>query len=647
MGIPKFYKNIIVPLFGARGRITREKAGTVRTLIIDGNALIHEVAAENWGYAKKLTQQQKDAIFALTEEERKARFEVRLRQKLREMSAIFKIPYRFVMAMDGVPPAAKMLPQQRTRRFRGAFLRTAKSNLPGATVSIFDSNCITMGTPFMMQVNEILINEFQQNSQYYGKEIIYNPHTTEGEGEHTVMNMFRNGTIPNEHLGITVVYGLDADWYVLAEKSGMDDIFLARGTTDFLNIVNTTKKFTDEKGGTYTSFHDDLEKRGIPIDDLILLLALLGNDFVPKQPSMYNMERGFRTALGVYQKLGIKLTKDGEINWTNWIAYLKEFARYEADLLDDMEVGKEDLVFNPESFSDQIQKLRFEVKTEDELRDKVYEYTRNGWYTRNFQIYGSWDMIVPIMQRNTERKVGGLDIQKFSQLAFKIASPTEEGVKSMVTQWMKMVAWYFYYYTKGYDTVRLDVYYNHFYAPLLCDIATYGQAAEVGSYLRPSPKMVAQWEVRSLLENAPRYINRPVLEWITLPENDGKQWVDLPDGPTNLLVREALFTKRALTQLALVIPPQSYQVLNKSQLGIITVPSLETIHPFSAPISVPSFDFSKKAVTLPEKIKLIEEEERLVYLPRLDYVTIHDTILKNENTDSRLRLSSMSIITRR
>ena len=59
------------------------------------------------------------------------------------------------MAIDGVAPRAK-LNQQRSRRFRSAQEMAEKQDEAATPGAVFDSNCITPGTPFLAMVSETI-----------------------------------------------------------------------------------------------------------------------------------------------------------------------------------------------------------------------------------------------------------------------------------------------------------------------------------------------------------------------------------------------------------------------------------------------------------------------------------------------------------
>lgn len=164
--------------------------------------------------------------------------------------------YKFVkpttvlyLAVDGVAPRAKMN-QQRSRRFRSAKEAevlaaeiTQRENFSGREsqenkATVFDSNCITPGTDFMLKLSLALNKwvEYKLKTDSFWQEgatVILSGPDVPGEGEHKVMEFVRESQLAYEERrqnngqatttenveeadlykpGAThVLYGLDAD----------------------------------------------------------------------------------------------------------------------------------------------------------------------------------------------------------------------------------------------------------------------------------------------------------------------------------------------------------------------------------------------------------------------------------------------------
>lgn len=146
MGVPKFfrwvaerYPTVITPF--------KDSPPPVDNLYLDMNGIIHNCTHTNDFDASKKSPTEKEmvqAIFAYLE---------KIFQSIQPKK-------HFVMAVDGCAPRAKMN-QQRQRRYRAGYeMMVAREEalkrgeeLPEEG-DVFDSNCITPGTEFMVRLSE-------------------------------------------------------------------------------------------------------------------------------------------------------------------------------------------------------------------------------------------------------------------------------------------------------------------------------------------------------------------------------------------------------------------------------------------------------------------------------------------------------------
>lgn len=198
-------------------------------------------------------------------------------------------PKFIFIAVDGVAPRAKQI-QQRKRRYKAAKEKIDNN-------SIFDSNSISPGTPFMIKLDNY-INKFIKN-ELMDKKIIYSSYNEVGEGEHCILQYINNMKNSNNYQHI--IYGLDADLIMLALSTHLNDIYLLREIQHFeskSNIENNNElHFLSIKNLKY-AFKKDIELKynfrilniNNIIDDFIFLCFFLGNDFLPhiKAIDIYN-----------------------------------------------------------------------------------------------------------------------------------------------------------------------------------------------------------------------------------------------------------------------------------------------------------------------------------------------------------------------
>lgn len=246
------------------------------------------------------------------------------------------------LAVDGVAPRAKMN-QQRSRRFRKAkddeatvneiLARTANKGgrSPEKVMhNVFDSNCITPGTDFMLKLSlaiqkwvsfKIQTDIFWQN----GAHVILSGPDVPGEGEHKVMDFIRQcqedyqKSNPDRNEAFYqpdythVMFGLDADlimlglvthepnFFLLREK--MSVVMAGRGRNhkkkDMLNYDENDFEVLELNGlrQMLTLQLRDFEKNGDSplgsrvdmtrvVNDFVFLCMLVGNDFLPHCPHL-------------------------------------------------------------------------------------------------------------------------------------------------------------------------------------------------------------------------------------------------------------------------------------------------------------------------------------------------------------------------
>jgi 5'-3' exonuclease len=166
------------------------------------------------------------------------------------------------LAADGVAPVAKMV-QQRERRFRAA----SRPRAPG----VFDRNRITPGTDFARLMDARFAEHCSARPGY-----IYSGTGVPGEGEHKIAERLDEARrsrgsegAPGEEAGgaVDVVYGADADMYVIMAVRGLEFSVLRRSQCGSeLTLVNAPRIVE-------AAFNSP--------DNFAVAMCLLGNDFLP------------------------------------------------------------------------------------------------------------------------------------------------------------------------------------------------------------------------------------------------------------------------------------------------------------------------------------------------------------------------------
>lgn len=213
------------------------------------------------------------------------------------------------IAFDGVAPRAK-INQSRDRRFRSGvedieFFERLVESLGIEDKEQFQANSISPGTEFLFSLCQFLKGKIMElmEGEWKGLQVLYSDCCVPGEGEHKIMDFLRySQQIDLFHPTTThCVYSPDADVILLTltldiqyvaiikedtvQKPSMN--WTASCTTRkllsphfelvFINILKEylTSEFKDELALVGGSCIQDI------IDDFVLLMAFIGNDFLP------------------------------------------------------------------------------------------------------------------------------------------------------------------------------------------------------------------------------------------------------------------------------------------------------------------------------------------------------------------------------
>ncbi|XP_059430266.1 5'-3' exoribonuclease 3-like [Corylus avellana] len=244
------------------------------------------------------------------------------------------------MAIDGVAPWAKMQ-QQRSGRFRNIkreadFERLkAQFEIEGKPVflhhgrqesEVSDHNIITPGTEFMYKLSKALrsyvISRINTDPGWRDIKVIVSDANVHGEGEHKIMSFIRQqrnvstGYNPNtKHC----VYGMDADLIMLAlathevhfsilreeppsiQESSEEERAWFIKPCEFVHvwILREYLELDMKISEPPSNVKIDLERI---VDDFIFLSFFLGNDFLPRMPSLEVREGAIDLLMSVYKK---------------------------------------------------------------------------------------------------------------------------------------------------------------------------------------------------------------------------------------------------------------------------------------------------------------------------------------------------------
>ncbi|CAK9008448.1 5'-3' exoribonuclease 1 (Strand-exchange protein 1 homolog) [Durusdinium trenchii] len=364
MGVPKFYRWV-----SERYPLINEKIGKdtqflpkFDNMYLDMNGIIHTCTHPNdEDVSDKISK--KDMVLGMF-------------SYVDRMVHIVKPQKVLMLAVDGCAPRAKMN-QQRSRRFASAKDRREglEKALREGTITEeemheqFDSNCITPGTEFMEEVSQnfqyFVRMKIKEDPLWRNLKVVYSGHDVPGEGEHKIMDYIRHtrmqpGYDPNTR---HCLCGLDADLIMLGLASHEPHFALLREEVDFtggrggkkggsqttkevkkqveqdkweLLHLSALRQYLDlEMHNPNLPFGYDLERI---IDDWVLLVMLVGNDFLPHLPSLSIAESGLDDLMAQYRKelpsMGGYITENGKVSFDRLERMLQSIASKEKDVFE-------------------------------------------------------------------------------------------------------------------------------------------------------------------------------------------------------------------------------------------------------------------------------------------------------------------------
>ena len=431
MGIAKFYGWLKRNNY--KGAIQNYVPDNVSSFSLDLNGLIHRVAQEVYAYGEGEDLVRQKLIRKTDPKILEAQFQMAFGAKLSSVIASVQPQDTLVLAVDGVAPQAKIA-QQRQRRFRAAM--EAEDTKP-----VFDSASITPGTDFMMRLDNYIQRWIISAKAILPPKVIYSSHMVPGEGEHKIYSFFREGEVVGD--GGHVVYGMDADLIMLSLLSPLDNIFLMReDLSDVIDIDNLRLGVKDDLG-TETA-----------ISDFVVMIFLLGNDFLPHLVTLGDMEEAIETMIRIYKMAGESLTENGVIHTKGLTVFLKALSLEEPRLLElestrdvkhpsqmmELATQRTEIVGVGQEGTKTVKKSRFDPKI-----------FRGAWYDNAFGLKES--ALASILVPNHQFGV------------------TNKKVVAMTKSYLTGIYWVFQYYYQGKDAINTDYVYRYLYGPLLADLA--------------------------------------------------------------------------------------------------------------------------------------------------------------------------------
>ncbi|QLL34535.1 hypothetical protein HG536_0G03970 [Torulaspora globosa] len=345
MGIPKFFRYISERWPMILQLIEGNQIPEFDNLYLDMNSILHSCTHGNDDdVTKRMTEEEVFAkIFAYID----------------HLFHTIKPKKVFYMAIDGVAPRAKMN-QQRARRFRSAMdaeKALEKAIMRGEEIpkgEAFDSNAITPGTEFMAKLTKnlqyFIHDKITNDSKWREIDIIFSGHEVPGEGEHKIMDFIRNLRAQKEFDSNTrhCIYGLDADLIMLGMSVHDPHFALLREEVVFgrrgsvakslesqnfyllhISLLREYMQLEFQEIADELQFEYDFERI---LDDFILVMFVIGNDFLPNLADLHLNKGAFPVLLQTFKEALLHLdgymNEHGEINLKRlgvWLEYLSQF----------------------------------------------------------------------------------------------------------------------------------------------------------------------------------------------------------------------------------------------------------------------------------------------------------------------------------
>lgn len=359
MGIPKFFRFISERWPYISQLVDDSALPEFDNLYLDMNSILHTCTHlnDNELTLNVLPEQTYAAIFAYID----------------HLFLTIKPQKTFYMAIDGVAPRAKMN-QQRARRFRTAVEAEQLKNKALAAgeelpkEGSFDLNSITPGTEFMANLTTNLKyfvhKKVSEDAAWQNVEIILSGHEVPGEGEHKIMEYIRvqksqDNYDPNlRHC----IYGLDADLIMLGLISHEPHFALLREEVTFGR--SRTQQLLDVKAQPFYLLHLLLVREYLGLefadladqlsfgydfdrvlDDFILVMYVIGNDFLPNLPDLHINKGAFPLLIATFKQalraLDGYLSDNGTINFPRLGAWLELLAKFELSNFEQVDVDVE------------------------------------------------------------------------------------------------------------------------------------------------------------------------------------------------------------------------------------------------------------------------------------------------------------------
>lgn len=455
MGIPGFYGRWLSN--NVRYAIKYGIPKNISSLSLDLNGVIHDARKVVFQEDQKFPDPKLKAILdRMTPKEIENEIISQVQITILRLVQRFDPKHTLIIAVDGIAPGAKMQ-QQRGRREKAAMDVDFNPK--------FDRNAITPGTDFMIRLDNDLKKFIEVNRNQLPNKVIYSSHLVPGEGEHKIMDYYRAGEVllnrdfVNGNRGYHVLYGLDADLIMLSLLSPINNIFLSRESVREVISISDVRNFLINNANRKIKIDRN------PIDDFVIMMSLLGNDFLPHMPSLNDMENAINYMLGLYSENNFQFTYNQEskmeINWSNFAFFIQALAENEAIFLNYLSQLKYN--FPSRIFEASIQNSKFN-----------FDIYRQLYYQNAFGVRGSEELKIKLNQILNSYHPTDEDLIRRSSSRnsnIDLDSINLKDIYQMGIDYQRTIAWVYTYYRSGTSAINQDWVYPYYHTPLLIDLS--------------------------------------------------------------------------------------------------------------------------------------------------------------------------------
>jgi len=444
MGVPRLFpyikKNVPSAITQIIEGVNNEN---IDFLYIDGNALIHPLAADvfNYGSKPRMIDPYKDLKY---QDKLKILFS-KFNEKIFDIAKIIKPRKVLYIAMDGSAPLAKQQ-QQRQRRFISAMHYDPSS---------FNTASISPGTKFMFELERYMNYSIRKNlneEEWKHLNIIFSPSNVPGEGEHKAIDFIRKLTKEQREYYSHCLVGCDADLIMLCLTTYLNKVFLLRENYNSVGSYSYVDMGIVRKELPRILYTQNRIKMNIPnrtlneaTDDFVLIGFFVGNDFLPRIQMFLYLEDGLDLMIKKYSESGIFITNNNKINIKNFTKFVESFAEKENEYLINQ-------------LSKDIESSLLENKT---LKKHIFIGEKDG----------------------NGRTIKQLDFDSYrNEYYLKDGIDTEKKIRKLCEEYLKTILFVYKYYTRGLPSWKY--FYPYHIPPLMSDFVKYLKTINAEYFLK-------------------------------------------------------------------------------------------------------------------------------------------------------------------